>query len=310
MPKAARSHTVETAIKSGSVAKRGTDPEVQIKPLAAGDVVTPGMLAGVVLLSPTRPYEQVDGGSGIEAGNTAACLRFGSVFMDFAEAVTAGEIVGQDLATGLLYGYPSDTSDDTLAAGRVLVPGLRIVQTTSASGPATVEVNLFGGDVDGPHFSGAVRLSNIPIGPVARASIGTDAAHVNGTIYYSEIVVPTRRTVTGIGVLNGTTVGTNNLIAALYDAAGALVANTALAGTLGAGADTFQEIALTAPVTIEPGRYFVATQANGTTHQTQKIATATYLNATGSVAGAFGTLPAITPPTTTTADVGPVAYLY
>lgn len=141
-PKFARSVTVETAISAGAVAKRGTDPETQIKPLEAGDTVTPGMIAGVVILSPTRPYEQVDGGSGIEAGNTAAVLRLGSIFMQFAEAVTAGELVGQALSTGLLYGYPAGTAPGDLAAGRVLIPGLRIAQTTSASGPACVEVNL------------------------------------------------------------------------------------------------------------------------------------------------------------------------
>lgn len=141
-PKFARSVTVETAIHAGAVAKRGTDPEIQIKPLEAGDTVTPGMLAGVVLLSATRPYEQIDGGSGIEAGNTAAVLRFGSVFMDFAEAVTAGELVGQALSSGLLYGYPAGTAPGDLAAGRVLIPGLRIAQTTTSAGVACVEVNL------------------------------------------------------------------------------------------------------------------------------------------------------------------------
>lgn len=143
-PKFARSCVVETAIKAGAIAKRGTDPEVQIKPLEAGDTITVAMLAGVVLLSTSRPYEQTDGGSGIEAGNSASVLRLGSVFLPFAEAVTAGEVVAQDLATGLLYGYAQGTAAGSITTGRVVIPGIRVAQTISAAGNATCEVNLYG----------------------------------------------------------------------------------------------------------------------------------------------------------------------
>lgn len=158
-----------------------------------------------------------------------------------------------------------------------------------------------------------VRISNIPIGAVARASIGTDGASVAGTVYYSELWLPANKTITGIAPLNGTTgVGTDKVIVALYSSTGALLAHSDLDGVLASGADAFQEIPLTAPyAAVGPARYFVAMQVNGTTTPHQRIPTATYLNATGSVAGSFGTLPAsITPPTTTTADVGPIAYVY
>ncbi|NJN63464.1 MAG: hypothetical protein HC882_00370 [Acidobacteria bacterium] len=155
-----------------------------------------------------------------------------------------------------------------------------------------------------------LRLSNIPIGPVARAAIGTDAVHVAGSLYVAEIAVQDERTVTNIAVLNGTVVGTDNLIVALYDRAGNLLRTSALAGVLSAGADDFQVIALTAPINIQPGRYFVAVQCNGTTAATQRIPAATYLNSASIIVGVFGTVPAtITVPTTTTANAGPIVFL-
>jgi hypothetical protein len=143
-PKFARSAVVETAIRAGRLAKRGTDKDEQIAPVTTGDTITVGMLAGVVLLSTSRPHEQTDGGSGIEAGNSVSVLRLGSVYMEFAEAVTAGECVAIVLANGTLKGYAQGTAAGSIPTGEVLVPGLRIASTTAAAGCAIVEVNLFG----------------------------------------------------------------------------------------------------------------------------------------------------------------------
>ncbi|MBP7550380.1 MAG: hypothetical protein KA761_08870 [Gemmatimonadaceae bacterium] len=158
--------------------------------------------------------------------------------------------------------------------------------------------------------TGPLRVGNIPIGAVAYGSLGTSAVHVAGSIYVSEIAIPQAMRVTGIGMLNGATVGTDNLIFGLYASDGTLVANTALAGTLSAGTNAFQEIALTAAVDVGPGRYFLATQCNGTTATTRRIAASTYLNRASVTAGSFGTLATITAPTTTTADAGPIGYVY
>lgn len=155
------------------------------------------------------------------------------------------------------------------------------------------------------------RLSTIPIGPVAYGSLGTSAVHVAGTLYYTEIDLPANKTLTGISVLNGATAGTDNLIVALYSSAGTLLANSALAGALSAGTSAFQDIPFTATyAAVGPARYFVAVQCNGTTATTRRIAANTYLNRSGSAAGVFGTLAAITPPTTITADTGPIAAVY
>lgn len=155
------------------------------------------------------------------------------------------------------------------------------------------------------------RVSNIPIGAVAYGSLGTNAVHVAGTIYVSEIFIPFKKTITGLSVLNGATVGTDNLIVALYPGAGgAVLKNSALAGTLSAGADAFQEIPFTSSYAAVGGLYYAAVQCNGTTAKTRRIAASTYLNLTKSFAGAFGTLTSLTVPTSTAADAGPIVYAY
>jgi hypothetical protein len=155
------------------------------------------------------------------------------------------------------------------------------------------------------------RVFNVQLSGTAITGIGTDAAGVSGTVYVSQVFLACNKTLTGIAPLNGTTVGTNNVIVGLYNAAGTLVANSALAGTLGAGADVFQEIPFTATyAAVGPAMYWVSIQLNGTTHSHQRMGANTPLCPTAAVAGSFGTLPAITPPTTFTAGQGPIVYLY
>jgi hypothetical protein len=156
-----------------------------------------------------------------------------------------------------------------------------------------------------------IRITTIPIGAVALASLGTSTTPVSGTIYVCEFWLPSNKTLVGGAFLNGSAVGTNAAIVALYSAAGVLLANSALAGVVTANINTFQEIAFTAPyAAVGPAKYFLAYQTNGTTTRLRTIATATYLNTASATAGVFGTLGAITPPTTTTADTGPIGYVY
>lgn len=155
------------------------------------------------------------------------------------------------------------------------------------------------------------RVPNIPVGAVAYGSLGTNAVHVAGTIYVAELFIPFKKTVTGLAVLNGDVVGTDNLIVALYPGVGgAAVATSALAGTLSAGADAFQQINFITPYAAVGGLYYAAVQCNGTTAKTRRIAASTYLNLTKGTVGAFGTISSLTVPTSTAADVGPIVYAY
>jgi hypothetical protein len=161
--------------------------------------------------------------------------------------------------------------------------------------------------------TGRARYCTVPIGSVAYGSFGTSAVHVAGTIYIADVVIPQNTLVTGISVLNGATAATDKLIAILFPAGGGVpVVTSALTGILAAGPNTFQNLAFTAPVTvIGPARYWVGIQCNGTTATTRRVAASTFVDVmTKSYTGAFGTIGALTVPTTFTADVGPIAYVY
>lgn len=165
---------------------------------------------------------------------------------------------------------------------------------------------------EGQVITGRSRYSTVPIGSVAYSSMGTNTTTVAGTIYWAEVWIGRNMNLTGVGILNGATVGTDKGIVALYDNNGLLLANSALAGVTTVGANAFQQYPFTAVLgVIGPARYFIAYQPNGTTDTFRSIAVSTFIDSlTASATGAFATLTALTVPTTITADRGPVAYVY
>lgn len=182
------------------------------------------------------------------------------------------------------------------------------LQQVTQGGNAALIPNAGSGSVSAP--AGPSIIPTIPL--TAFASAGTSGVHVAGTMYLGEVRVPARATFTGIGVLNGVTIGTDNLLVALYDSAGALVANSAVAGVLSAGANAFQQIAFSAVQTLDAGRYFLGVQCNGTTATTRKMKAADSPNVlTRSSTGTFGTIPAtVTVPTAFVDVAGVISYLY
>lgn len=142
----------------------------------------------------------------------------------------------------------------------------------------------------------------------------TSTAPVAGTTYFSQLAVPYNRAVTGACTLNGSAVGTDNHLVALYDANGNLIANSAVAGALAAGASLVQCYAFLTPVELAgPATYYLAEQSNGTTATFGLYVTGnvgpTY--GTGSATGVFGTiLQKIAPTATFTTAKGPIGSLY
>lgn len=161
-------------------------------------------------------------------------------------------------------------------------------------------------------LQGPSILPNVALGTAALTAVGASSVHVAGTLNVSEIFVPFWNTWKGLGVLNGTVAGTDNMLVALYGNDGKLLANSAIAGTLSAGTSVFQNRDFLVPVTLAPGRYFCAVQSNGTTATSNKFVVANGSNVlTAAVAGTFGTVPAtITVPTTFTTAQGCVCQLY
>lgn len=223
-------------------------------------------------------------------------------------------------ATGSVLYYDSATEAALVAQGIATATTVGVATNViTPIAPGANQATVIGGNV-GIVAQGGLVVPAAPQGPrilpntsiQAFASLGTNTTLVAGTLYRSEIQVPHLATWTGIGALNGATVGTDNGLVALYDTNGVLVANSAVAGALVAGANAFQNRAFLAPVTLTPGRYFIAYQSNGTTATLRTHAAANGGNQmTASSTGTFGTIPAsFTPPTTFTADVGPIGWLY
>lgn len=159
------------------------------------------------------------------------------------------------------------------------------------------------------------RIPSPDPGATLYTGINTNGTTLSAsTQYCSEVYLPHNKLITGIGVLNGTTVGTDKHLVALYDSAGNLLANSATAGVTTASASAYQEIALTAAFyAVGPQKYFACMQTNGTTDTVRMAVTgqaATILTA-GITGQTFGTVPAtFTVPAAFNSAVGPFVYLY
>lgn len=168
---------------------------------------------------------------------------------------------------------------------------------------------------------GKLKISNIPIGAIALASMGFNTTDVI-QLWMTDIWVPVNRFITKVGVLQGGTATTDNILAAIYDSAGTLLGSSALAGSTLSGPNTFIELTLTlngsgvAAGGVQlygPGQYYVAVQGSGTTAGAIQTVDAPYLDiCAGSVAaGSFGTIGAtVTPPTSFTIRKAPFVYVY
>jgi hypothetical protein len=172
-----------------------------------------------------------------------------------------------------------------------------------------------------PTGGGKLKICSVPIGPTALASIGTNTTDIAGQWWLTDIFITFNRTITKIGFLQGGTATTDKTMVAIWDSFGNLVGSSAVAGVTLSGANTFQEQSLVLDATgatvtslklLGPQQYFIGVQGNGTAAGAiQTVKAATYIDVLGDVlAGTFGTVPAtITPPTTWTADKGPIVYV-
>lgn len=139
---------------------------------------------------------------------------------------------------------------------------------------------------------------------------GTDSTASATETYIAEIFIPVNTVVTGIQYLVGSVGGTDKAIVALASSAGVVLANSALAGTTVGTTAAYHRVALTSAYTaVGPAKYFVLLQINGTTcrFRTHTFGAAGAAKKTAEV---FGTLTTVTPPTTFTTALAPIATTY
>ncbi len=146
--------------------------------------------------------------------------------------------------------------------------------------------------------------------PARVSTDGTDATPVNTEVYIAEVLVPGPGsvTVTGVAIMNGS-VASGNIKVGLADSTGAVVATSA--STAMSGTDAYQRVAFTATYSaVGPATFYVLLFVD---NGTARVNTHTFGNfgaskQTGQVyATGFTT---ITPPTTFTTALGPIASLY
>ncbi len=159
-------------------------------------------------------------------------------------------------------------------------------------------------------FSFSPRLCATGGAPPAASTDGTDYTVVATEVLIAEVFVPANATVTGVALFNGSAVA-GNVKVGLANSAGAVVATSA--STAQSGTDAYQRIAFTSTYAAKgPATYYVLAIGD-TGGGTSKINTHTVGNfgaakQTGQVyATGFTT---ITPPTTFTTALGPLASLY
>jgi hypothetical protein len=280
-------------------------------------------------------FEQSDGLPAIHISDTRASFGI-SIKSNYFQGDGTGTAVivgtsalvhGVEVATNSFVGW---TTGITLAGATrgVIGPNFYSSVTTNVGTPGSNSTELIiidGSSVrtynapisqfawDGSAWNAfpAYRYLTVPLGSVAYGSLGTNTTPVAGTIYYAELHIEKAMTVTGVGFLTGAASANDAWIVSLYSATGTKLANSALAGGATVSNNALNEFAFTAPLAVAPGKYWVGLQTNGTTDRFRTVAASTFADLrTKSAVGAFGTLPALTVPTTFTADVGPIAYVY
>ena len=160
-----------------------------------------------------------------------------------------------------------------------------------------------------------VGFTMFPVGGSANmlnTTSGNNATPVAGTIYWGSLPIPANVRLTGVNYTIGTVGGTTKVIAALYDAAGNLLANSALAGTTVGSANTKQQVPFTSPISVVGWSvYYIALQFDGTTARFLNLGNVEAGIVAGSSTGTFGTLPnPLAVGTTFTVNTAPFASTY
>jgi hypothetical protein len=248
------------------------------------------------------------------AGSTGNTAILGDVAVNtnkFTVAASSGNtlVAGTLAVTGT-----SALTGSTDVAGNFSVATNKLT-VASASGNTAVAGTL--GITGATTFTGGVATTspkaNYYSWLPSTLTSGTSTTPVVTRVYLTQIFIPANVTLTGIKINNGAIVGTDSYIVALFNSAGGAVANSSLAGTLTAGADSYQTIPFTSTYAAKgPSVYWIGLYVNGTTDRFRTIPAVGEMTgwadyATGQT---FGTIATITPPTSFNADRGPVAFTY
>src|ERR1035437_4838564 len=123
-----------------------------------------------------------------------------------------------------------------------------VTPVTLADRVANLEAALSAGQVPGLIGVHNYAAYNVP----ATLTSGTDTTGIANQIWISEMSIDKNTLITGLSFLIGTVGGTDKAIAILYNAAGAILATSAVAGVVVGTLATFQRLPLITPYQAAP----------------------------------------------------------
>jgi hypothetical protein len=219
-------------------------------------------------------------------------------------AVTSGSAVTFDSANWIVSASTSNVTVEHFAGDVSITDDLTVADDLTVTGATTL------GSEGLDTISAFKGVANWQ--PVAATS-GTNTTPADGTQFVTSIFLPANKTITNVNYLIGDTGGTDKVYAVLYSNSGAVLGNSSLTtggATVGTAAN-IQTLALTSTYAAKgPANFFVGISMNGNTARLRTVPAFTQAGIlAGSVSQTHGTVAAITPPTTFTADKAPVVFL-
>lgn len=149
------------------------------------------------------------------------------------------------------------------------------------------------------HSGGAAPVSG---------TTGTDVTAVSTLTYIAPVFVPVNTTITGISVLNGSSV-TGATIVALANSKGVPIAAAQSVSTTASGTNDYQKIPFAAAYKANgPALYWIMVQTDKSNHiRTHLVGS---FGTTSTTTVTLGTMPSFTPPTSFVTGNGPIADTY
>ena len=216
-------------------------------------------------------------------------------------AVNAGGTTGDVLFLG--------TADGTnwYEAGRSRVAGTT-GPISATTGTFSGAITPTGGVAAAGGFSIDPKLIHTGSMPARVNTDGTDATPVATEVYFAEVFIPANTSVTGVSVFNGS-VASGNMKVGLANSAGAVVATSA--STAMSGTDVYQRIAFTAPYAAKgPATYYVLQFLDNNTARINCHTFGDFIAGKQTGQTYVTGFTTITPGTTFTTALGPIASLY
>lgn len=295
--------------------------------VAAAQTLVPMTTLGAAITSPSTTFINLTSTTGITAGNTY--LFIDHEFMAVNAVLNNGNVqVGRGYSgtratnhtsTAIVFNGPAtafratDPLGSCTRANELYLPSINVSNGNISD---CLNGQWVTGDEAKINVAGTVVLNAATGGTIYTSVDGTGTAPGASTeMYCSELDLPFNRQLTGMAVLNGTSVATDTHQYELYDAGGNLLAKTAstAAGSYGSASE-YGRVAFTSEFfAVGPAKYYTCFSSSGTTATVRMLLTQVndFLNA-GKLTGlVYGTVPAtITPPNTFTTALGPYSYVY